>query len=399
MFKYPNYEKTFASIYNSNITVDEVHLLTPRMFLILVYFIEFAHKYLNTRFHLMTATMPQIYSEKLKECDVDFFHIADEDSKPGKNIEINITQDTIIPTVVADGLLKDYKVLIVKNTITGATDAYSLIKEKFPEAQINLIHSRFKLKDRKKKYDEIRKQKGDIWVSTQMVEVSLDLDFQIIISDSAPMDSIIQRMGRCNRHNRLQKGFFYMLDNYKERAVYDLALKQETHNLLKGEDLLTMERRKELLRKYYNKDKVRKYYEREFKYAEDDIREIYGITREGELNGESLIFNYEPYLNLVDSRKEAVILFRNLEMDTKVILSEDYEEIINMRDKHQLYRKIQEVSIPISRRIYRQLLKKDDAIKKDGKLNIVKENCGWIYDYEMGFRRHASKKNTDKPYI
>lgn len=390
MFKYPGYEKTFAGIYNSNITVDEVHLLTPRMFLILVYFIQFANKYLKSRFHLMTATMPKIYSEKLEESGVDFAHLSNDEIKSGQDIRVKVIKEKDISDIIDDGLKKNYKILVVKNTISEAIETYQFLKGKFQNSKVNLLHSRFKLVDKKAKYGKIREQEGDIWVATQMVEVSLDLDFQIIISDAAPMDSIIQRMGRCNRHSTLKNGYFYILDNYKDDIVYSQVLKEATYRLLKDEGLLTLERRNELLEKYYDDEKVKKYYASEFKKAEDDIRDIFGVTKEGDIDGEKLIFNYEPYLNIVDNKKQAEILFRNVEINFKVILEEDYEVIRDIKDKKQVYRKIQEVSIPVSRNIYNQL-SSADFLKKEGKLNIIKKEAMkriWNYDNKSGLTKN-----------
>lgn len=389
MFKYPGYEKTLASIYNSNITVDEVHLFNPRMFLILVYFIQFTNRYLNTKFHLMTATMPKIYDEMLEQCGVNFVHLSNDEIKKGQYITVKVIKEKNINSIINDGLNKNYKILVVKNTISEAIETYKSLEEKFNNSKVNLLHSRFKLVDKKAKYSEIRAQEGDICVATQMVEVALDLDFQIIISDAAPMDSIVQRMGRCNRHNTLESGYFYILDNYKDNIVYNQTLKEATYNLLKGEALLTLEKRNELLGKYYDEEKVKKYYVSEFKKAEDDIREIFGITRDVELSGEKLIFNYEPYLNIVDNKKQADILFRNVEMNFNVMLEEDYEDIRNINDKKQLYRKLQEVSIPVSIYIYYQL-KNVGFLKKEGKLNIIKKEAmknQWNYDDKIGLRK------------
>lgn len=57
--------KNIRSRKNASITVDEVHLLEPKMFLILIYFMQFACKYLDVDFHLMTATLPKSYKEQM----------------------------------------------------------------------------------------------------------------------------------------------------------------------------------------------------------------------------------------------------------------------------------------------------------------------------------------------
>ncbi|AOY57177.1 CRISPR-associated helicase/endonuclease Cas3 [Desulfococcus multivorans] len=71
-------------------------------------------------------------------------------------------------------------------------------------------HSRFKLEDRKQMHDTViqafQKERNPILaVTTQVCEMSLDLDADVLISEVAPITSMIQRMGRCNRHARLEE--------------------------------------------------------------------------------------------------------------------------------------------------------------------------------------------------
>ncbi len=80
-------------------------------------------------------------------------------------------------------------------------------------------HSRFRLKDRNLRHKEvIAAFQGEsnpvIAVTTQVCEMSLDLDADVLISETAPVTSMIQRMGRCNRHaqygsEKLGEVYFY----------------------------------------------------------------------------------------------------------------------------------------------------------------------------------------------
>jgi len=266
MYKHPNYEKTFASIYDSKITVDEVHLLTPQMFLMLIYFMQFANKYLNTKFHLMTATLPKVYYEKLQESGLDFeenYLDADNTNKKLIRLTTDLSKEEI-PKIITKAKKESKKVLIVVNTIKEGMNLYKELKKykelkNIKDIEINLLHSRFKFEDKKQKYSDILAQKGDVWIATQMVEVALDLDFYIIISQLAPMDALIQRMGRCNRHNTAREGEFYVLKDTKDGKdvydVYDKETKAETNKLIKKhkDKILNMKDRKELLEQYYNK--------------------------------------------------------------------------------------------------------------------------------------------------
>lgn len=77
--------------------------------------------------------------------------------------------------------------------------------------QAQCYHSRFKLEDRRKRHDQVVRlfqQEGSpaFVVATQVCEMSLDLDADILVTEEAPVPSLIQRMGRCNRHARPSDG-------------------------------------------------------------------------------------------------------------------------------------------------------------------------------------------------
>ncbi|MEQ1671849.1 MAG: CRISPR-associated helicase Cas3', partial [Hyphomicrobium sp.] len=99
----------------------------------------------------------------------------------------------------------------VRNTVQDALDAYRDLRARLPNASIDLFHARFALGDRLnieqrvlqsfgKKSSGIERQR--ILIATQVVEQSLDCDWDIMISDLAPIDLIIQRAGRLHRHER-----------------------------------------------------------------------------------------------------------------------------------------------------------------------------------------------------
>lgn len=391
MFKYPGYEKIFASVFGSHVTVDEVHLLQPKMFLILIYFMQFSHKYLNTKFHLMTATLPEAYKDKIKECNIDFKESnKDEQVEENKKIKLEIIKDDRDEIInIVDAALKNKnKVLIIRNTVDKAIETFNFIKQKpqFKNHEMNLLHSRFKFEDKMDKYKNIIKQTGDVWISTQAVEISLDLDFQVVISDNAPMESIIQRMGRNNRHDTLEYGLFYMTD-YCKKDVYEEVVKKATLNLLKkvNKTVLSMKDRKQLLQQYYQLTEIKKYFDEEFKSAEESIKSIYGL-KSAELNGENLIFNYEPYLNIVDNKEEASKLFRDTEINAKVLLVTDFN---NLQKSGAGFKEYQLKSIQISEGYYRKLKKVNAFDIKEGYL-ILKDKF-YTYDSKIGLQIEDDK--------
>ncbi len=104
----------------------------------------------------------------------------------------------------------------VRNTVADALDAYERLSNILPEGRIMLFHARFTLGDRLKIEEKVlsifgkdsraEDRAGKVLVATQVIEQSLDLDFDWMISDLAPIDLLIQRAGRLRRHIRDKKG-------------------------------------------------------------------------------------------------------------------------------------------------------------------------------------------------
>lgn len=98
----------------------------------------------------------------------------------------------------------------VRNTVQDALDAHAALRDRLPEVEVGLFHARFALGDRLKIQESVltnfgKKSSGDqrkrILIATQVVEQSLDCDWDVMISDLAPIDLLIQRAGRLHRHD------------------------------------------------------------------------------------------------------------------------------------------------------------------------------------------------------
>ncbi|MBE3577936.1 MAG: CRISPR-associated helicase Cas3' [Limnochordales bacterium] len=104
-----------------------------------------------------------------------------------------------------DGILhhaKDGKtVLVIANTVDHAQAIYRALRAKVdPQVHLILLHSRFAFRDRQRKEKQLESPRpGTILVSTQVVEVSLDISYDVLFTELAPIDALVQRMGRINR--------------------------------------------------------------------------------------------------------------------------------------------------------------------------------------------------------
>lgn len=120
----------------------------------------------------------------------------------------------IIHRIVAEGQC----ICWIRNTVDDALGVYQqLLREGVvPEQDLLLFHSRFTFADRLDieektlswfgKSADVSERRGKVLIATQVVEQSLDLDFDWMISDLAPVDLLIQRAGRLQRHIRDTQG-------------------------------------------------------------------------------------------------------------------------------------------------------------------------------------------------
>ncbi len=133
------------------------------------------------------------------------------------------------------------------------------------------------------------------------------------------MDSLIQRMGRCNRNNKYEYGNFYILPS--EDKIYDNKLKNTTKSILKDilktNSIFTMGIRKTILDDYYDNSVVKKYFEENFISCDKEIKNIYGINKEI-FDGLDLIFNFEPYKILLIVRRKRLKFLEMLMLVTKL---------------------------------------------------------------------------------
>jgi len=104
----------------------------------------------------------------------------------------------------------------IRNTVEDARRAHRLLSERLPEENLMLFHSRYAMGDRLDIEAEVLarfgkhsagvERTGRVLVGTQVLEQSLDFDVDLMVSDLAPIDLLIQRAGRLQRHARQADG-------------------------------------------------------------------------------------------------------------------------------------------------------------------------------------------------
>jgi CRISPR-associated endonuclease/helicase Cas3 len=150
----------------------------------------------------------------------------------GKKVEKTVAQQA--QEIIINEAKQGRCVCWVRNTVKDAIEAYEELAKAYPKDKLTLFHARFAMCDRQRIEDDVLKRfgkestaeqrEGRILVATQVVEQSLDVDFDALITDLAPMDCIIQRAGRLHRHARDAKGNPGENDEREEyRTLYVLS--------------------------------------------------------------------------------------------------------------------------------------------------------------------------------
>jgi CRISPR-associated helicase Cas3/CRISPR-associated endonuclease Cas3-HD len=125
-------------------------------------------------------------------------------------VGIEFVKDEDIPRLIEDSLVGGGCIGIIRNTVKRAQETAKQMAALFGEDVVTLFHAQFLTADRIAKENDLRGKLGRdgirpplyIVVGTQVLEQSLDIDFDLIITDIAPADLLLQRMGRLHRHQR-----------------------------------------------------------------------------------------------------------------------------------------------------------------------------------------------------
>lgn len=143
---------------------------------------------------------------------------------------------------------------IILNTVRKAQELAALLRSELPDYTIFLFHAQFLLPDRTEKEKQLLHRLGKhstpeqrekfVVIGTQVLEQSLDIDFDFLITELCPMDLLLQRIGRLHRHPRfsrpqpLQTAHCAVLDSSDgtfdagSQAIYSRWLLWRTRKLL-----------------------------------------------------------------------------------------------------------------------------------------------------------------------
>ncbi len=200
IFGLKGFEKGIFEMSGGYFIFDEIHAYDPEVTAQIKVLIEFATQFLNVKVCLMTATLPTFLKKEFTDAIGEHSEISSNTVLYQSFVRHRIK--------VADGLLSEHineiqqrldsgvKVLVVSNTVKQAQAIYN----RLAASKKVLLHSAFNGTDRNQKEAELMSDEVKLLVGTQAIEVSLDIDYDVIFTEPAPLDALLQRFGRVNRH-------------------------------------------------------------------------------------------------------------------------------------------------------------------------------------------------------
>jgi CRISPR-associated endonuclease/helicase Cas3 len=337
--KYYGSDKLLGIYPLSSIVIDEIQAYNPEMAAIIIKSLEIIRE-LQGNILIITATFPPYFEKLFKEKKiVKDNEIIDVEKLPEKNkikgysvkrhkiktishslfryaknksdgINLELTKegfDKIKDVIYSNG---NKNIMIILNNVGKAIELYKKLEENLEDLKINeenlyLLHSRLiekekslrinnikikldNLKEKVKNKDKIGSEDRLILVATQIVEASVDVDFDILITEISPIDSQIQRWGRIwrNRFDESKKevnyeesspNIYVFIGEEKDgeqeidigtKVIYDVQSLAKTVKILKNEDqknkILAYEDERKLINEVYS-DELLAYYEGEIK--------------------------------------------------------------------------------------------------------------------------------------
>ncbi|MFN8672087.1 MAG: CRISPR-associated helicase Cas3' [Candidatus Sericytochromatia bacterium] len=368
------YEANLTNMINANIIFDEIHAYDTKITGFALASAKYMCDMFNANILFMSATMPSHLQEVLKEKFNIKEIIKPDNDFLSKNIRHKLMLhenliDDSIENIIFEAQNNNKSVLVVSNTVDKAINIYNQIKQKYDD--IILLHSRFTSKDRAEKEEKLKPQKGKILVATQVVEVSLDIDYDTCFTEIAPFEALLQRFGRVNRHALREPAIVNVFSGNKNTdKVYDNSYLCKTYETLLSvnNSIISETLVQELLDKSYPEDLKTK--------LKNDVEETFNNFKK------NFIDELTPYgvqnIDILDKlRKDWDNLFDGYEIIPKSIYEKEIKgKWINSIDMSGYL-------IPISSGRFFGL-NKNNLITKDEKGNFIFDDSNNKYDNQVG---------------
>jgi CRISPR-associated endonuclease/helicase Cas3 len=383
--------RKFHNIVNSIIILDEVQAIPHYYWVLLNRMISFLAEKFNIYFILITATQPLLFNEELKEIK-SLITKKEKYFNALNRVELMLDLEPICFDKFKEILEKDLlanhdkNFLIVLNTINSSQEIFNFVKE------LSLENTKYyylstgvvpKARLERIKNSKKKSQERKIVISTQLIEAGVDLDVDIVYRDFAPLDSINQVAGRCNRNFDQKKGtvkIFVLKPEEEKRefhkSIYDSFIISKTKDTFKEFNRNRIEEKEflNLSNFYFSKVNQGKADDKSIEILEDVKR----------LNFEKI-----SEFKLIEQDYQKIDIFVELDAEAQGIYRkyQEIKEIENSLERKSEFLRMRKdfydyvISVPFQ---YAADLVNDEEIGYISKEEIEQ---GYYYDQETGFKR------------
>ena len=234
------WEAMLSEFPNSVFVFDEIHAYNPKLTGLIMATVRYLVKR-NATCLFLTATLPT-FIRKIIEAEIpgisfiepSLSNESDRKILQQKRHTIETVPGTILDNIdlIAKESKKAESTLVVCNHIPTAQQAYEKLKDKVEDTV--LLHGQFTRKDRNEIEGNLRDRLPKVLVSTQVVEVSLDLDFEQGFTEPAAIDALVQRFGRINRYAKRKPALVYIFEQQhsENNKIYSEELRNKSLKIL-----------------------------------------------------------------------------------------------------------------------------------------------------------------------
>ena len=365
------FEMQFAEMAGGLFIFDEIHAYDPHTTALILTMVEKLRQDYGSQFCIMTATMPRFLKEMFVGAigEAAKVEMSSEERDQFTRHRVHLFEDGIIDTIpeIIERLAGGERILVVCNTVKQAQTVFERLCPTATKPQ--LLHSRFILQDRERIERELTD--ADLLVGTQAVEVSLDIDFDVLFTEPAPIDALIQRFGRVNR--RGEKDICDVCicreGGENDKYIYSTERVQQTLNAFAEVDILYESKVQDLIDTVYG--------------------DGYDPKEQETFNNARTLFNRHlrnivPFIEDTSGREEFNGLFKSVE-----VVPSDYEdEFLGHIEAKEFYDAMAYIT-SISQQQFMRLHNEGQVYKQEGQW-FVKVR----YDSERGLALDKLEENV-----
>jgi len=334
----------------SIVILDEVQTIPAKYWLLFKKLAENVARTLSVRFVLVTATQPSIF-EHCHELIPNPQHYFSAVSR--LDVDVDLTPRTLDDLVdealehIASNANRD--VLIIANTKGSAREIFQGVHESTPEQFHRYFLSTAVVP--KERFERIRCMRDNVEerkvvVSTQIVEAGVDLDFDIVIRDFGPFDSLVQAAGRCNRHLARERGLFKVRYLYDARSsskrafctyIYDGTLIDITRETLEKKRSLSDSEFHDLVAQFFSEVNRRKSDDQSRKILDGLAQYDFRVLDDVALIEDHRQLVADVFVELDDGAERVLERFKEISEDTHMSRHERHREFAKIKRNLMLY--------------------------------------------------------------